>query len=119
MESDRRIFRSRAENGTDSNKRVVWQHPTPPGISRTLAASGRRPGPREQRRIFDGALRNSGARFVPEQNVSRWAGWCGVWAISAARERGAEAGRMAVVLHRVSRAENQREHRGEEGACDG
>src|SRR6059036_2914746 len=38
------------------------------------ARAGRRPGPGEQRRVPDGALRGAGARFVPERHLPRRTG---------------------------------------------
>src|SRR5260370_4959159 len=64
MESGERLCRSDGENRLHLYARGFWGLPTARGICGACPAKRRKPGARKQRRFFDGAVRNSGPRFL-------------------------------------------------------
>ena len=87
----RRILRGRPQNQRHHHQAAVWGYATARRVSRARAARRRRSGPRQQRRNHHGPLRNSGARFLPEQNLSRRTSRRRLRPISAAGQRLAPA----------------------------
>ena len=103
MESRKRLLRSRRQNRRHAHQGLFRRLPAARRILRTRSSQGRRSGPRQQRRFSDGALRNSGSRFLQQQNLRRRPGLRGLRPISAAGQRFARARPMADLRHHLAR----------------
>ena len=84
----------------DCQLHVEFAEPSP--------GSRRKPGARQQRRLSNEPLRNSGARFLREQNLRRRPGLRCLRTISAAGERLAPARTVADLRHHLSSRALQR-----------
>ena len=89
--------------GTGSNlhRRGLRRRAAPCRVAHPDRDRRREPGPRQQRRLPDGALRGAGARLVREPQLLERAGGQHLQAAHPARERLAGARRVADLRHRL------------------
>ena len=80
----------------DVQLHIEWATPSP--------ARGIRAGPRQQRRVLPEHVRGAGARLVRERDLLARVGGLGLQAVRPAGECEPQAGRVAGVRHRLSRA---------------
>ena len=95
MESRERLHGGRRPRPEISPRAILSEIASFTWSSPSLLRAGRKPGARQQRRLPDGPVRNSGAGFLPEQNLRRRTSLRGVRAISAAGECCAASGAVA------------------------
>src|SRR6476660_3828975 len=100
MEDGRRVLRDGAEGRLHLHEAAVRGLPITRRVLGAVTGPRHRPGSRQQWRLSDGFVRDSGAGLLRKPHVCRWASRRSVWAISTAGERIAEAGRVADVRRR-------------------